>query len=78
MCCRKFAVLLTPEEARSGFYRIDWHGWIPGARAAMLAKKKNGDCWYLTEDGRCSIYENRPQVCREFDCEKDERVKAVV
>jgi Fe-S-cluster containining protein len=25
-------------------------------------------CPQLTEDGRCRIYEDRPQACREFEC----------
>lgn len=27
-------------------------------------------CPKLLEDGRCSIYENRPQVCRQYVCGK--------
>lgn len=31
-----------------------------------LAEKGNGDCIFLTELRRCSIYSNRPSVCRAF------------
>jgi len=31
-----------------------------------LAQKPNGDCQYLGEDRLCQVYENRPEVCRQF------------
>lgn len=34
----------------------------------MVAKNARGDCVYLKRGQGCSIYENRPAVCREFDC----------
>lgn len=36
-------------------------------RQYALAQKPNGDCVYL-ENGKCSNYENRPEVCRDYDC----------
>lgn len=68
-CCREFWIPLTPHETK--YLQVDWN-WIPGA--AVLAKKKNGDCIYLT-DGRCQIYENRPVACREYICVEDERMQ---
>jgi Fe-S-cluster containining protein len=32
-----------------------------------LPKKDDGSCVYLIDD-RCSIYETRPQSCRNYDC----------
>lgn len=29
---------------------------------------KDGKCVYLGEDDRCTIYESRPERCREFNC----------
>lgn len=29
--------------------------------------KRNGDCIYLGPNG-CTVYEYRPEICREFDC----------
>jgi Fe-S-cluster containining protein len=40
--------------------------WGEGFRT--LAKKDNGECSQLGEDGKCSIYEHRPRACRIFDC----------
>ncbi len=36
-------------------------------RKYALAQKPNGDCIYLTQ-GKCGNYENRPEVCRDYDC----------
>jgi Fe-S-cluster containining protein len=32
-----------------------------------LANKSNGDCYYLGEEG-CTVYDDRPDECRSFDC----------
>ncbi len=29
-------------------------------------------CQKLGEDGRCTIYENRPKICRDYVCKKPE------
>ena len=31
-----------------------------------LTQKSDGSCYYLTSDRLCSIYANRPDVCRQF------------
>jgi len=33
---------------------------------AILKKRKDGNCILLDENLECSIYENRPKVCREY------------
>lgn len=32
----------------------------------MLEQKQNRDCIFLGEDRRCTVYEKRPDVCRQF------------
>ena len=32
----------------------------------VLAQKNGSDCIFLDENRRCTIYERRPHVCREF------------
>lgn len=32
----------------------------------MLEQKQNGDCFYLDQNRLCTIYERRPDVCRDF------------
>lgn len=36
------------------------------SRLFILEQKQNGDCRYLGADRRCTIYETRPDVCRQF------------
>ena len=42
---------------------------LTGEPALMVAQKANGDCINLTEKG-CRVYENRPAMCKEYDCRK--------
>ncbi len=45
-------------------------GQVKSYRAAtglfMLEQKSNGDCLFLDENRRCTVYTKRPGVCREF------------
>lgn len=43
-----------------------WHTEARGGKT-FLATRDNGDCVYLCSGG-CSIYETRPNACRDFDC----------
>lgn len=69
-CCRGELVMLSAEEADHGAYVamqvVDPFG--SGREVWALAHKPNGDCHYLSEAGRCSIYTHRPVICRAFDC----------
>lgn len=33
---------------------------------AILKKKEDGNCVLLDENMKCTIYENRPQVCKDY------------
>lgn len=33
----------------------------------FLLNKPNGDCVHVTDQG-CGVYENRPDVCKQYDC----------
>jgi Fe-S-cluster containining protein len=52
------------------YYEDQWHlckvnrSWAPDWA-------KQGVCVYLGSDKKCSIYENRPEVCRDFACRDD-------
>jgi len=78
-CCMVFEIgPLRSEEADSGRYQVyedpffegDFHmkkhmpGWAP-------EWAKQGVCVYLGPDMKCTIYEDRPDVCREFACRRD-------
>lgn len=79
VCCRGYSfVSLTEEEAKSGKYIYKKAGAECGCdlcnsmRAAglqyVLRKRPDGACIHLDGSGRCSIYENRPETCRNYSC----------
>lgn len=77
LCCQKLSPYLTPEEIASGKYPIslvnpsqEQLNLNPNVGPlVVLYRKKEGGCGMFV-DGKCSIYENRPIACRQFDCRK--------
>lgn len=69
-CCKQFKVPLTPIESRT--LPMDPEEWRGGA--AILAKKPDGSCIYLTPANRCGIWARRPLTCIEYTCRGDRRV----
>jgi Fe-S-cluster containining protein len=69
-CTASYYVYVRPDETRT-LARIprDRLVSLPGLPAGYLAMDwdARGHCPMLVE-GRCSIYEDRPQTCRDFDC----------
>lgn len=79
MCCRKWNVPIQESEFTAGSYNAKKVCVIDGNdctnkrqhcinRQFRLAQKDDGSCVYLGDDNRCSIYDRRPQVCRNFNC----------
>ena len=65
-CCICFDVEVFPED----FVRYpDLYVMDDGLTMKIAGEK----CLYL-KDGQCSIYEFRPNVCRQYFCENDDRV----
>jgi Fe-S-cluster containining protein len=50
--------------------RLARDGVVRSFRAAtgffLLEQKPNGDCRFLGSDRRCSVYDRRPDTCRDF------------
>jgi len=77
LCCQKLSPYLTPEEIASGKYPIslvnpsqEQLNLNPNVGPlVVLYRKKEGGCGMFV-DGKCSIYEDRPIACRQFDCRK--------
>jgi Fe-S-cluster containining protein len=74
-CCKQngheFAVLLRGDEVRRfGPFSVD----VPvrqqggGVVSERVLPYVDGRCQFLGEDDRCTIYEDRPASCREFEC----------
>lgn len=63
-CCKRDLIFLKPDLGdKVGNYDCVFviDKWI-------LKHKKNGDCIYLDRAKGCTIYSNRPVVCRGLDC----------
>lgn len=67
-CCRlRFA--LTARDVEEG--RVRWNLGQP----YMIRQGDDGYCHHLDrESRRCGVYEDRPFVCRAYDCRKDKRI----
>lgn len=66
-CCTGQRVTMLPGDDASKYDMVEgWDG------QPNLRNKPNGDCTYLVrtagDRGHCSIWENRPVMCKEFDC----------
>jgi Fe-S-cluster containining protein len=77
-CCRYVAVELTPPRDVDDRDLIHWylsHGQV------CIYVDKDGDWWiqvgtdcrHIGPDGGCGIYENRPQLCRDYGSDACER-----
>lgn len=58
--------------------RLVREGVVRSFRAAtglfLLEQKPNGDCRFLGDDRRCTVYERRPDTCRDFPAKVGPRV----
>lgn len=71
LCCKNDLIVLHPEAGDNPLlYQTDvvTHP-LTGALTHALKHKPNGDCIYLGDSG-CTIYSNRPLICRAYDCGK--------
>ncbi len=68
-CCGLIGTIVTPDEYHSEKYQADWDERTNGM---VLKRDADGMCYALDRDTkRCSIYEDRPQTCRNFHCTRD-------
>lgn len=73
-CCY-FLISLSEEEYKSGKYKTEFKKFhitddfqkAIQYGANILKQNKNSSCIYLKKK-RCSDYETRPQVCRDYFC----------
>ena len=72
-CCEILSPHLTPDEISSGKYPLSLSD-SPEGPLVTLYRKKEGGCGMFI-DGKCSIYEDRPLACRQFDCRKGHHPK---
>jgi Fe-S-cluster containining protein len=78
VCCKNTIVLLTDEEKKSGTYDYTMPKDTCSCSTCNLMRqtgqvslrRNDAGCTYLDGMNRCSIYENRPKMCRSFVCEQ--------
>jgi Fe-S-cluster containining protein len=78
-CCKQnghaYAVLLQGDAERRRF--AAWAADVPvrNADGAVVVEKvlsyRGGRCPFLGDDDRCTIYQDRPLSCRQFECVRD-------
>ena len=62
LCCKLFNIGLTEEEKE-----------MPLFKAVAINGELHAPCPFLSSNNACTIYANRPAVCRKYDCRTDER-----
>jgi Fe-S-cluster containining protein len=89
MCCREWILPVSYDEHRSGLIQSDTFCALtekicdkPVDKCAQqifrLKKNAEGVCVHLDDaSNQCRIYENRPQVCRDFFCQGGWRLNSV-
>jgi len=61
LCCQHTDIWLQRGETQRYDRTLETGHW-------RLRRLPNGDCVYLDRVSGCTIYDRRPQVCRDFDC----------
>lgn len=70
-CCSFYKVILTEDEVRENTLL-----WDLGAPYS-LPRSPEGYCAYLdTQALRCTVWEDRPHVCRGYSCREDKQIWA--
>jgi FkbM family methyltransferase len=71
-CCSKLTPHLTDEEFKSGKYAYTFmQSPLSEEPVITIPKAVHGGCMYLVNN-KCSIYNDRPISCRQFDCRNPE------
>lgn len=79
-CCKIFYINLSQREYESKKYQTVFGGFdnfleysdAVECGANFLNKDADGSCIYL-KDNSCSIHVERPQVCRAFFCDSEDK-----
>jgi Fe-S-cluster containining protein len=82
-CCRYFMLQIDTPVSKMDFENVRWYLCHNGS-SVYVDKGKwylhiDSVCRHVLEDGRCGIYDKRPQICREHnprDCEFESEYRA--
>jgi len=73
LCCRYFALEIDRPKTVRQYDDIRWY--LMHENIIVYIEKKRwylgilNKCKHLQDDHRCGVYENRPQICREYSTE---------
>ena len=73
-CCQYYALQLDTPRSYEDFEKLKW--FLVHEKTKIFVDKKEwflevlNPCRFLTEEYHCSIYDKRPQVCREYGRER--------
>ena len=80
-CCPRIPVTEEEKEVMGGSDKFEkkkgkWHTKRGKERHTMITKDVRkptpaiiGVCAFLTDDNLCSVYDKRPKICRDYECE---------
>ena len=68
-CCILLSPNLTQEEFESGKYIYTFLNSPNGIPTISIPKTDKGCLYFI--DNNCSIYNDRPIACKQFDCRED-------
>lgn len=75
LCCELLSPYLTEQEFKSGKYIYTFlDGGDPNKPVIAVPKTERG-CIYLSPEKKCTIYNDRPLACRQFDCREGHHPK---
>ena len=80
ICCREWDVPVSSAECESKSYEVDKICLLTEKECekkidtcinlkCLLKRKEDKSCVYLDDYNKCTIYEDRPSVCRNFSCQ---------
>jgi Fe-S-cluster containining protein len=77
LCCHDLAIEILRPRLREDIDNLKWHLHFDTVHVAIRHRQwylvVNGRCIYLDENNLCTIYDRRPDTCRDHnppDCEK--------
>jgi Fe-S-cluster containining protein len=68
MVCCKLWFVLSVQDLTEGV--VKWNCGMPYS----IAQNEDGFCLHLDHSNGCTIYSNRPLVCRSYNCRNDRRI----
>ena len=70
LCCDHDIIILHPENGDdpSKYETIEIKHPLTGKPALAIKPSEDGSCRYVVKGKGCTIYDERPAVCKEFDC----------